>query len=113
VPDLVGVLGDRDANIFFGSVNIVEQAKLNRSGRFGKKGKVDAVAQPRRAQGIWITEPGPYRSHRCAAHLCGMERALAIANIIGLRRFSLSKSRLSRTVLRREQFFKNNPHAIA
>ena len=81
VPDLVGVLGDRDANIFFGSVNILEQAKLNRSGRFGKKGKVDAVAQPRRAQGIWITEPGPYRSHKRAAHLCGMERGLAITNV--------------------------------
>src|SRR5204863_4021497 len=81
VPDLVGVVDDRNANIFFGSVNILEQAKLNRSGRFGKKGKVDAVAQPRRAQGIWITEPGPYRSHKRAAHLCGMERALAITNV--------------------------------
>ena len=80
MPHLIGVLGDRNANVFFGGLNIVEQAKLNRSRRFRKEGKVYAVAQPGRAQRIGITEPSLYRSHKRAAHLCGMERALAITN---------------------------------
>ena len=80
MPHLIGVLGDGNANVFFGGLNIVEQAKLNRSGRFRKEGKVYAVAQPGRAQRIGITEPTLYRSHKRAAHLCGMERALAITN---------------------------------
>ncbi len=80
MPHLIGMLGDGNANVLFGGLGIVEQAKLNRGGRFGKEGKVYAVAQPRRAQRIGITEPSLYRSHKRAAHLCGMQRALAITN---------------------------------
>ncbi len=80
MPDLIGVLGDGNSNVFFGGLNVVEQAKLNRSGCFRKEREVDAVAHPRRAQRIGITKPGLYRSHKRAAHLCGMERALAITN---------------------------------
>ena len=80
MPHLISMLGDGNANVLFGGLGIVEQAKLNRGGRFGKEGKVYAVAQPRRAQRIGITEPSLYRSHKRAAHLCGMQRALAITN---------------------------------
>jgi hypothetical protein len=60
---LIGVLGDRDANVFFSSLDAVEQAKLNTSGVLGKDRKVDAVPHPCRAQRIWVAEESPYRGH--------------------------------------------------
>jgi hypothetical protein len=80
VPDLIGVFGDRDANVFFSRLDVVEQAKLNTGSVLGKDGKVDAVPHPRRAQRIGVTEESPYRSHKRAAHLSGIESALAITN---------------------------------
>jgi hypothetical protein len=81
MPDLIGPFAHGNANVFLGSIDTVEQAKLNRSRRFRKERKVDTIAHPCRAEGIWITEPGSHRSHkRDAAHLSGMQRPLAIAN---------------------------------
>ena len=37
VPDLIGVFGDRDANVFFGGLDAVEQAKINTGRRARKK----------------------------------------------------------------------------
>src|SRR6266516_1385945 len=81
MPDLIGVLDHRNANVFLARVDIVEQAKINRSGRFRKEGKIYAVAQPRCAQRIRIAKPSLYRSHKRAAFLSDTERALAIANV--------------------------------
>jgi hypothetical protein len=80
VPDLIGVFSDRDSNVFFSRLDAVEQAKLNTGSVLGKDGKVDAVSHPRRAQRIGVTEESPYRSHKRAAHLSGIESALAITN---------------------------------
>ena len=80
VPDLIGVFSDRDTNVFFRGLETVEQTKLNAGGVLGKNGEVDAVAHPRRPQRIWITEESPYRSHKRAAHLCGIASSLAITN---------------------------------
>jgi hypothetical protein len=60
---LIGVLGDRDANVFFSSLDVLEQTKLNTSGMLGKDGKVDAVPHPRRTEGIGIAEESPYGGH--------------------------------------------------
>jgi hypothetical protein len=80
VPNLIGVFGDRDTNVFFRGLDAVEQAKLNTRSVFGKDGKIDTVPHPRRAQRIGVTEKSPYRSHKRAAHLSGIESALAISN---------------------------------
>jgi hypothetical protein len=80
VPDLIGVFGDRDANVFFSRLDAVEQAKLNTGSVLGKDGKVDPVPHPGRTQRIGVTEESPYRSHKRAAHLSGIESALAITN---------------------------------
>jgi hypothetical protein len=63
VPNLIGMFVDRDTNVFFGSLDAVEQAKLNTRGVLGKNGKVDAVPHPRRAQWIWVTEKSFDGSH--------------------------------------------------
>ena len=80
MPDLIGVFGDRDANVFFSRLDAVEQAKLNTGGVLGKDGKVDPVPRPRRAQRIGVAQESPYRSHKRAAHLSGIESGLAIPN---------------------------------
>jgi hypothetical protein len=74
------VFGDRNANVFFSGLDIIEQAKLNTGSVLGKDCKVDAVPRPGRAQGIGIAKKSAYRSHKCAAHLSGMQCALANTN---------------------------------
>src|SRR6266403_674071 len=69
MPHLIGMFGNRNPNIFLSRVDVIEETKINRSSRFGKKRKVHAVAQPRRTEWIWITEPGLYRSHKRAAFI--------------------------------------------
>jgi hypothetical protein len=66
--------------VFFSRPDVVEQAKFDARSVLRKNSEVDAVPHPRGAQRIWITEESPYWSHKRAAHLCGIERALAIAN---------------------------------
>ena len=73
MPDLIGMFGHWNANILLARLDIIEEAKINRRGRFRKKRKVHAVAQPRRAQWIRKTEPSLYRSHKRAAFLSDME----------------------------------------
>src|SRR5205823_12880059 len=73
MPHLIGMFGHRNPNIFLARVDVIEETKINRSSRFGKKRKVHAVAQPRRTEWIWITKPGLYRSHKVAAFLSNME----------------------------------------
>jgi hypothetical protein len=85
VPNLIGVFVDRDANVFFSSLDVVEQAKLNTGGVLGINGKVHAVPRPRRAQRIWVTEKSFDGSHKRAAHLSGIESTLAITNWVRMR----------------------------
>src|SRR5207253_10613860 len=73
MPDLIGMFGHWNANILLARLDIIEEAKINRRGRFRKKRKVHAVAQPRRAKWIWKTEPSLYRSPKRAAFLSDME----------------------------------------
>ena len=80
MPNLISVLVERNADVFFSRPDVVEQAKFDARGVLGKNSEVDAVPHPRCAQRIWITKESPYRSHKRAAHLSGIERALAIAN---------------------------------
>src|SRR5438045_5174002 len=70
---LIVMFGHRNPNIFLARVYVIEETKINRSSRFGKKRKVHAVAQPGRTEWIWITKPGLYRSHKVAAFLSNME----------------------------------------
>jgi hypothetical protein len=77
---LISVFVDRDTDVFFCGLDVVEQAKLNPRSVLGKDGKVDAVTHPCRAQRIGMAEESPYRSHKRAAHLSGIESALAITN---------------------------------
>src|SRR5260370_20549495 len=69
MPHLIGMFGHRNPNIFLTRVDVIEETKINRSSRFGKKRKVHAVAQPRRAKWIRITKPGLYRRHKRAAFI--------------------------------------------
>src|SRR5260370_8615371 len=69
MPHLIGMFGHRNPNIFLTRVDVIEETKINRSSRFGKKRKVHAVAQPRRAKWIRIAEPGLYRCHKRAAFI--------------------------------------------
>src|SRR5437773_8584485 len=80
VPNLISMLGERNADAFFSRPDVVEQAKFDTRSVLRKNSEVDAVPHPRGAQRIWITEESPYWSHKHAAHLSGIERALAIAN---------------------------------
>jgi len=68
--------------VFFSRSDVVEQAKLDARSLLGENSEIDAVPDPRGAQRIWITEESPYRSHKRAAHLSGIERTLAIAKEI-------------------------------
>ncbi len=80
VPDLIGVFIDRDTNVFFCGLDVVEQAKLNTGSVLGKDGKVHAILHPCCAQRIGVTEESTYRSHKRAAHLSGIESTLATTN---------------------------------
>jgi hypothetical protein len=80
MPHLISVFAYRNADVFFGRLEIVKQAKLNSSGVLGKESKVHAVAHPCRTKRIRITEEGPHRSHKRAAHLSRIDSALAITN---------------------------------
>ena len=73
MPDLIGVLGYWNANIFLARIDIIEETKIDRCGRFREKRKVHAIAQPRRAKRIRKTEPSLYLSHKRAAFLSDME----------------------------------------
>ena len=78
MPHLIGVFAHGNADVFFGRLEIVKQAKLNSGGVLGKESKVDAVAHPCRTQRIRITEEGLHRSHKRAAHLSRIGFALAM-----------------------------------
>src|SRR6266516_4004038 len=52
VPDLISLFCDRDTNVLFGVLDIVEQAQLNTCSMLGKNGEVDAVTHPCRTQRI-------------------------------------------------------------
>src|SRR5207302_10842389 len=80
VPNLIGMFVDRDTNVFFGSLYVIEQAELNTGGVLRKNGKVDAVPHPCRAERIWMTEKSFDGSHKRDAHLSGIESTLAIVN---------------------------------
>jgi hypothetical protein len=73
MPDLISVFSDRNANVFFGGLDVLEQAQFNTGGVLGKNGEVDTVAHPGRAKWIRKTEPSLYRSHKRAAFLSDME----------------------------------------
>ena len=60
VPDLIGTFRNWNANVLFGGLAILEQAKLNARSVLGKQGEVHAVPYPRCAEGIRKTEPGSY-----------------------------------------------------
>src|SRR5207253_1021805 len=69
MPDLIGMFDDWNPNIFLARVDVNEETKINRSGRFRKKRKVHTVAQPGRAKWIRIAEPSLYRRHKRAAFI--------------------------------------------
>ena len=64
VPNLISVLTERNADVFFSRTDVVEQAKLDPRSVLGKNSEVNAVPHPRGAQRIWITEESLYRSHK-------------------------------------------------
>ena len=64
VPDLIGVLGHRDANVFLARIGRIEKTEINRRGAFGEEGEIDAVLHPGGAERIGIAEPNFYGSHR-------------------------------------------------
>ena len=47
MPDLIGVFGHRNANVFLGRIDVIEKAEIDRSRVLGKDGEVDAVARAR------------------------------------------------------------------
>ena len=79
VPDLISLFRDRDTNVLFGVLDIVEQAQLNTCSMLGKNGEIDAIPHPCRTQRIRITEESPHGSHKRAAHLSSIGSALATA----------------------------------
>ena len=85
MPDLIGMFGHWNTNIFLARVRVIEQTKIDRGGGFGKKRKVDPIAQPCCAKRIWITKPSLYRSHKRAAFLSNMDCALAIPDLLPTR----------------------------
>ena len=78
MPNLIGPFANWNADVFFSGFDAVEQAKFNPGGVLGKDGKIDTVPHPRRAERIGIAKESPYRSHKRAAHLSGIESPLAI-----------------------------------
>jgi hypothetical protein len=80
MPHVVSTLLDRDPNVFFSVFRAIDQAKLNSTGVFGKNRKVYAVTHPGCAERIGLTEKRSHRSHKRAAHLSGIELALAMKN---------------------------------
>jgi hypothetical protein len=96
MPNLIGVFGNRDADVFFSGFDAVKQAKLNTGGVLGKDGKVDTVPHPRRAQRIGVAEESPYRSHKRAAHLSRIESPLAIRMVKSMKIMLVMDRRLPR-----------------
>src|SRR6266478_291769 len=94
MPDLIGVFSHWNANIFLVRVEIIEEAKINRSSRFRKKRKVHAVAQPRRAKWIRKTKPSLYRSHKRAPRSYRIWNRLAITKVAAVHpnRFFVSQT---------------------
>ena len=80
VPDLIGLFANWNADVFLGGIDAVEQAKINRGRVLGKDGEVDAVPHPGRAERIGIAKESPYRSHKRAAHLSGIESRVGNLN---------------------------------
>jgi hypothetical protein len=83
MPHVVSTLLDRDADVFFGCFNAVDQAELNSAGVLGKNRKVHAVPHPGCAQRIRLTEKRSHRSHKsrnCGTHLSGIDPMLAMRN---------------------------------
>src|SRR5262249_34920250 len=60
VPHLISLFTDWNTNVFFGRLEIIEQAKLNTGGVLGEESEVDTVAHPGCAQRIWVTEECSY-----------------------------------------------------
>src|SRR4029077_11967367 len=96
MPNLIGAFGNRNADVFFSGFDAVEQAKFNTGGVLGKDGKVDTVPHPRRAQRIGVAEESPYRNHKGAAPLCGIECPLAIRMVKSMKILLIMDSRLTR-----------------
>ena len=53
-----------NAGVFMRRVDVVEQTKFNAGRVFGKNRKVDAVAEPGRAERVRFSGPGLYRCHK-------------------------------------------------
>src|SRR5258708_4672428 len=96
MPNLIGAFGNRNADVFFSGFDAVEQAKFNAGGVLGKDGKVDTVPHPRRAQRIGVAEESPYRNHKRAAHLSGIESPLAIRMVKSMKILLIMDRRLAR-----------------
>src|SRR5262249_18057772 len=60
VPDLVGLLDDRDAMRFLGGVRGVEQAELDLRGVLRGEGEIDTGAVPRGAEGVRSSRPNAH-----------------------------------------------------
>ena len=71
MPDLVGVLGHRDADVLLRRLGAIEQAKIHRRRILREDREVHAVAHPRGAKRIRITEPNFYRSHASRSYPTG------------------------------------------
>ena len=66
VPDLVGVLGHRDADIFLACFGAIEETEIDRGRCLGEKRKIHPVAEPGGAERIRIAEPDFDGSHERA-----------------------------------------------
>ena len=80
VPDLISLFVDRNANVFFSRFDAVEQTELNAGSVLRENCEVDALPRPSGTQRIRKTEKRPYRSHKRAAHLSGIDHILAMTN---------------------------------
>src|SRR5207245_1697410 len=69
VPDLTGVFAQRDAKFFHWRINIVEQAKFDRSRVLGNDCEINAVAEPGCAERVWFSGPGLQRGHKARRSL--------------------------------------------
>ena len=77
MPDLVRVFRHRDANIFLGRVDIIEEAEIDRGRHFGKNREVNSVAEPGRSERIGIAQPNLYRRHKMESFLSATRLGLA------------------------------------
>jgi hypothetical protein len=85
VPDLFGLFTQLDPHFFVRRVEIIEQAKINRSRVLGEDGKVDAVTEPGGAEWIRFTGRRFEHCHKRATFLSVTQSSRAIRDCYATR----------------------------